>query len=154
MSKKADKASEPGKNEDKKDKKDKKNKKGKGEHGVPAGPSVSAHPRASFQVRRAKGWGGLAGFGLAAYLSYKAGVPTVDVGVRAVLAGLAGYILAWACAVTIWRHLVLAELRAAVDRANEAADISDPDDSATPKPGINAAPTVNAAVAAGSATPV
>ena len=104
-------------------------------------------------MRRAKGWGGLAGFGLAAYLSYKAGVPTVDVGVRAVLAGLAGYMLAWACAVTVWRHLVLAELRAAVDRANDAANTSDLDDSATPKPGNNAAPGVNAAVAAGSATP-
>jgi hypothetical protein len=133
MSKKADKASEPGKNEDKKGKKD---KKGKGEQGVPAGPSVAGHPRASLQVRRAKGWGGLAGFGLAAYLSYRAGVPTVDLGARAVLAGLAGYMIAWACAVTVWRHLVLAELRAVVDRARA----SDPDENAAPMPGNNATP--------------
>ena len=64
-------------------------------------------------MRRAKGWGGIAGFGIAAYLSYKAGVPTVDLGLRAIVAGIAGYMLAWACAVTVWRHLVLAELRAA-----------------------------------------
>ncbi len=70
-------------------------------------------------MRRAKGWGGIAGFAIAAYLSHKAGVPTVDVGLRAIVAGMVGYMLAWACAVTVWRHLVLAELRAALDRASD-----------------------------------
>src|ERR1700751_5093697 len=88
---------------DKKGQKDKKGKKGKAD--ASAGPSVAAHPRASYQVRRAKGWGGLAGFAVAAYLSYKAGVPTVDLGLRAIIAGIIGYLLAWACAVTVWRHL-------------------------------------------------
>jgi hypothetical protein len=113
MSKKADKA----------EKKDKKDKKGKGSADAAAGPSVAAHPRASYQVRRAKGWGGIAGFALAAYFSYKAGVPTADLGMRALIAGLVGYMLAWACAVTVWRHLVLAELRAAL----EGAEGPDPD---------------------------
>ena len=81
-----------------------------------AGPSVATHPRASYQVRRAKGWGGIAGFAIAGYLSYRAGVPTFDVGLRAIAAGIAGYMLAWACAVAVWRHLVLAELRAAAER--------------------------------------
>jgi hypothetical protein len=99
-----------------KEKKDKKGKKGKGGADASTGPSVAAHPRASYQVRKAKGWGGMAGFGIAAYLSYKAGVPTVDLGLRAIIAGIVGYMLAWACAVTVWRHLVLAELRAAADR--------------------------------------
>jgi hypothetical protein len=103
------------KNADKDDKKkDKKNKKGKA--AASAGPSVAAHPRASHQVRRAKGWGGVAGFGIAAYLSHKAGVPLVDLGLRAIIAGMVGYLLAWACAVTVWRQLVLAELRAAIER--------------------------------------
>ena len=84
-------------------------------------PSVANHPRASYQVRRAKGWGGIAGFAIAAYLGYKAGVPTFDVGLRALVAGMVGYMLAWMCAVTVWRHLVLAELRAAVERT-EAPD--------------------------------
>jgi hypothetical protein len=102
---------------DKADKKtkDKKDKKGKGKADASAGPSVAAHPRASYQVRKAKGWGGMAGFGIAAYLSYKAGVPTVDLGLRAIVAGMVGYMLAWACAVTVWRQLVLAELRAMVE---------------------------------------
>jgi hypothetical protein len=87
------------------------------------GPSVAAHPRARYHVRRAKGWGGLAGFALAAYFSYKAGVPTADLGLRALVAGIVGYMLAWACAVTVWRQLVLAELRAALERS----DGPDPD---------------------------
>jgi len=107
MSKKADKADA---------KKDKKGKKGKAD--ASSGPSVAAHPRASYQVRRAKGWGGVAGFGIAAYLSHKAGVPTVDLGLRAIIAGLVGYMLAWACAVTVWRQLVLAELRTAVEQGS------------------------------------
>lgn len=111
MSKKADKsdASAEGK-------KGKKDKKGKGADAT-GGPSVAAHPRASYQVRRAKGWGGIAGFAIAAYLSYKAGVPTFDLGMRALVAGMVGYMLAWACAVTVWRHLVLAEIRAALGHA-------------------------------------
>ncbi len=99
-------------------KKDKKGKKGKGKADASAGPSVATHPRASYQVRRAKGWGGVAGFGIAAYLSHKAGVPLVDLGLRSIIAGMVGYLLAWACAVTVWRQLVLAELRAAMERAS------------------------------------
>jgi hypothetical protein len=96
----------------------KKGKKGKkGEAGASAGPSVAAHPRASYQVRRAKGWGGLAGFAIAAYMSHKAGVPMFDLGLRAIIAGMVGYMLAWACAVTVWRQLVQAELRAFAERA-------------------------------------
>jgi hypothetical protein len=107
LSKKADKSAEKG------DKKDKKAKKAGGD--AVAGPSVANHPRASYQVRRAKGWGGIAGFAIAGYLSYKAGVPTFDVGLRALVAGMVGYMLAWMCAVTVWRQLVQAELRAAIE---------------------------------------
>ena len=96
------------------DKEEKKGKK-KGDGAASAGPSVANHPRARYQVRRAKGWGGIAGFAIAGYLSYKAGVPTFDVGLRALVAGIVGYMLAWMCAVTVWRHLVQAELRAALE---------------------------------------
>ncbi len=114
MSKKADKSADKG------DEKGKKKGKGKDASGAMA-PSVANHPRASYQVRRAKGWGGIAGFVIAGYLSYKAGVPTFDVGLRALLFGIVGYLLSWMCAVTVWRHLVLAELRAAMERI-EAPD--------------------------------
>lgn len=130
-------------------KKDKGKKKGKGTSDSAAGPSVAAHPRASYQVRRAKGWGGLIGFGAAAYVSYKAGVPTFDLGLRALIAGIVGYMLAWACAVTVWRHLVLAELRAAIERGKAP----DPDLIPARGPSRNNAPAANAgaAVAEGAA---
>jgi hypothetical protein len=138
MSKKADQSPDEGK---KNDKKDKKGKKGKGGAAATSGPSVAGHPRASYQVRRAKGWGGLAGFAIAAYLSYKAGVPTADLGLRAIVAGIAGYMLAWTCSVTVWRHLVLAELRA----LHERADTPNPDlIPARPEAAKPPAPTVEA----------
>ena len=56
-------------------KKGKKGKKGEAEEGAGGIPSVATHPRARTAVRRAKGWGGLGGFGLAANLSLRAGVP-------------------------------------------------------------------------------
>jgi hypothetical protein len=120
VSKKAEKSADKGKSEDK----SKKGKKGKGESGGErvAGASVANHPRAQAQVRRAKGWGGLIGFGIAGYLSLKAGVPAVDTGLRALAAGFAGRLLAWACAVAVWRHLVIAELRAAYERAAAGGD--------------------------------
>jgi uncharacterized membrane protein YccC len=100
-----------------KKKKDKKDKKGKG--AAKGGASVAAHPRASAAVRRAKGFGGLGGFALAALLSHKAGLAPADMVERALIAGVAGYVIAWGCAVTVWRHLVLAEMRTAADRHRE-----------------------------------
>jgi hypothetical protein len=100
---------------DKKDKTKGGKKAKKGHGGASDGVSVAGHPRAAAQVRRAKGLGGVGFFAIAAYLSYKAGVPADQIALRAVAVGIAGYMLTWACSVTIWRHLVLAELRAAVE---------------------------------------
>jgi hypothetical protein len=113
MAKKAEKTD--GKSKDKK-----KGKKGEADAEAD-GLSVATHPRARAQVRRAKGWGGLIGFGITCYLSLKAGVPVPQTGMRALAAGVAGYLVAWACAVSVWRHLVLAELRAAVEAAHGGA---------------------------------
>lgn len=79
---------------------------------APQSPSVASHPRAGAQVARAKSAGGLAGFGLAAFLSWRAQVPMPDLLMRAIGAGLVTYVLAWAAAVAVWRHLVIAEMRA------------------------------------------
>ena len=62
-------------------------------------------------MRRAKGFSGLAGFTIAGLLSYRANVPAFDVGLRALAVGVAGYVVAWAAAVTVWRVLLVAELR-------------------------------------------
>ena len=98
--------------------------KGKGARGKrgagPSLPSIAQHPRAGAQVARAKAWGGLVGFLLVAFLSWRAGVPTPDVLLRAILGGVVAYVATWACAVAVWRHLVIAELRAV--RTQRAAD--------------------------------
>jgi hypothetical protein len=122
------------------EKKDKKKKKGDDASGATGGPSVFNHPRARYQVRRAKGWGGIAGFLIAGYLSYKAGVPTFDVGLRALVFGIVGYMLAWMCAVTVWRQLVLAELRAAVERTQAPDPDLIPARAQKPAPGNEASP--------------
>ncbi len=75
------------------------------------GPSVAAHPRAARAVARAKGWGGLAGFVLGGYLS----LPTNTIAaaaLRALLAGIVCYVVAWAGAVFLWRRLVMLEIKA------------------------------------------
>jgi hypothetical protein len=112
--------------------------KSKGSEGASGRLSIATHPRAAAQVRRAKGWGGLAGFGIAAYLSFQAGIPFQLVALRAVAAGIACYMVAWACSLTVWRHLVLAEMRALAERhdsAGASAPAGAADDSPRPKPG-------------------
>jgi|SRR5947209_13899087 len=99
-----------------KEKKGKKGKKGKG--GSSDGLTIAGHPRAGAHVRLAKGWGGIAAFLITAYLSLSAGVTPDQAGLRAIAAGIGGYLLGWACAVTIWRHLLIAELRALAEHAH------------------------------------
>jgi hypothetical protein len=117
----------------------KKGKKGKNQGGkkgqaASEGVSVAAHPRAAAQVRRAKGLGGIGFFAIAGYLSYAAHVPADQVLLRALAFGIAGYMLAWACSVTVWRHLVLAELRAALEsgRATYRSEAARPSEPAAP----------------------
>jgi hypothetical protein len=107
------------------DKKGKKGKEGKGEKKGKAavvdgdGPSVAAHPRAARAVARAKGWGGLAGFVLGGYMS----LPTntvADSMLRALIAGLACYVAAWAAAVFLWQRLVMLELKGREQQLIEA----------------------------------
>ena len=141
--KKAKKAKEPKQKKDKTapEKKAKGKSKGKGKDSS-GGLSIATHPRAGAQVRRAKGWGGLAGFGAAAYFSYKAGVPPEQVGLRALMGGIGGYMIAWACALTVWRHIVVAELRSLAERGKPGRSnptgkpaLAEADDGQTPSGG-------------------
>ena len=75
----------------------------------------------------AKGWGGLAAFGVVLVLSLRAGVPLSDGLLRAMLAGVAGYVFAWGVAVAVWRHLALAEIeRTSRDIAGPPPDTTRP----------------------------
>ena len=81
---------------------------------TPAGSEdirVSAHPRAQRQIRRWKGMGGLAGFGLMAWLSWRSGTDFVHLGLRALLGGMVAYVAVWAASVYIWRQIAIAEVR-------------------------------------------
>ena len=106
-------------------KKDKKGKSGQGEGG---GGSIAGHPRAKASIRRAKGWAGIAGFAVAAFVSMQASVPLFQAGLRALGAGVVGYMLAWWVGVLVWRQLILAEQKAAYEiierRRNEQTETS------------------------------
>lgn len=81
---------------------------------TPAGADdvkLSAHPRAQRQIRRAKGFGGLAGFALMAWFSWRSGTDFVHLGLRAILGGMATYVAVWAAAVYTWRQITIAEIR-------------------------------------------
>ena len=75
--------------------------------------ALSQHPRAKRQIRVAKGWAGLAGAAFAGYVAWKSGLPFFDTVLRALLWGVASYMVVWFFAVQVWRQLAIAEVRAA-----------------------------------------
>jgi hypothetical protein len=106
-----DKGKGKGKESKNKDAKDKRGKGGKGAASEdPSSPSVAAHPRAARVVAQAKGWGGLAGFFLAGYLSLPTGT-LAEAALRALIAGSVCYVAAWAAAVFVWRRLIALEIK-------------------------------------------
>jgi hypothetical protein len=120
-----------------KNKSDAKGKKAKGDKKAKraaGGISVAGHPRAAAQVRRAKGFGGVLFFLITAFLSYRAQVPPDQVLMRALVGGIGGYLLAWMCSVTVWRQLVLAELKAAIESGRASMEPATPAPDA-PAPG-------------------
>jgi hypothetical protein len=86
--------------------------------------ALSQHPRAKRQIRVAKGWAGLAGAAFAGYVAWKSGLPFFDTVLRALLWGVASYMVVWFFAVQVWRQLAIAEVRAAekqwLERKQEA----------------------------------
>jgi hypothetical protein len=116
--------------------------KGKGAKGKRGkGATLASHPKAHAQIRAAKGWGGLGGFAIAAYLSYRAQVPFDQLGLRAIACGIAGYLVAWAFMITLWRYLLLAELRVLAERQRDAAAAAASANPNGPAPGQPAAAT-------------
>ena len=78
--------------------------------------SLATHPQAQTQIRMAKAWGGLIGFVVAAALSLAADVPVIQCGIRALIFGFVGYLVAWAAAMLVWRGLMMAQLRVAAEQ--------------------------------------
>ena len=106
-----------------------KGKKGKGKNAKPrsAGVSIAAHPRATRSIHTAKSYAGLAAFLLAGYVSWKSGGVFLDVATRALLWGIAAYVLVWALAVQVWRQIAIAEVKAAEERYKELTKAPDPE---------------------------
>jgi hypothetical protein len=78
--------------------------------------SIADHPRARRQINLAKSYAGLGSFGIVAYLAWRDGFAFVDVATRAMIWGIAIYVLVWAMGVQVWRHIAVAEVRAAERR--------------------------------------
>ena len=97
-------------------------KKGAQAPAADARPRLSQHPRARRQIREAKAWAGLAGFVLVLILSLEGGSLLFDAGLRALVAGAGCYVVGWALAVLVWRHLARAEVLVAEQRFREAQE--------------------------------
>ena len=80
---------------------------------------IAEHPRARRQIGLAKSYAGLGAFALAGYAAYQGGAPFLDVATRALMWGVAAYVVVWALAVQVWRQLAVAEVRAAERRWKE-----------------------------------
>jgi hypothetical protein len=94
----------------------KQKQKGKKKGAQSPGIAVANHPKASRQIAKLKSYAGLAAFAYAGYAAYQAGDQFADVAFRAVVWGIAVYIAVWAAAVHVWRHVAIAEVRAAEQR--------------------------------------
>jgi uncharacterized membrane protein YccC len=80
---------------------------------------LSEHPRAAYAIRRAKAGAGLVGFLIAGIGSWFAGVPVADAAMRGLAGSVAGCLVGWFAAIAVWRSLLQAEARVAVERAVE-----------------------------------
>jgi hypothetical protein len=78
--------------------------------------------RAAAGIRRSKARAALAGFALAGFTAYAHGDLLFSVGVRALEGGVVGYVLGWVVALTVWRRIMRAETRHAIDILRLQAD--------------------------------
>ena len=78
--------------------------------------AVAQHPRAQRQINLAKSWAALIASGAVGYAAWQDGFTFVDVATRALVWGVAAYVMVWALGVQVWRHVAIAEVRAAERR--------------------------------------
>jgi hypothetical protein len=77
--------------------------------------SIKGHPRAAGAIRRTKARGGMIGFSIGALAAWAHGGILASVLLRGLEGGVAGYLACWFAAVTVWKHVIYAELRSAVE---------------------------------------
>jgi hypothetical protein len=87
----------------------------------PAGVTVSiaAHPRAKAGIRRARTRAALIAFALVLVLNLAGDQTAFDATWRALIAGVVVNVIAWRCAIVVWRHIVISEVRQLEDEREE-----------------------------------
>ncbi|MEH3053740.1 MAG: hypothetical protein PGN13_06975 [Patulibacter minatonensis] len=80
---------------------------------------IADHPRAKYSIGRAKSWGAIVGFALTAWLSYRGGIPFVDLVIRSIAIGALASLGVWAVAQMVWKQILFAELAHARKEALE-----------------------------------
>jgi hypothetical protein len=78
--------------------------------------------RAAAGIRRSKARAALAGFAVAGFAAYGHGDLLFNVGVHALEGGVVGYLLGWIVSLTVWRRIMRAETRHAIDILRAQAD--------------------------------
>lgn len=82
----------------------------------PTGISLRDDARAAGSIRRTRSRVAFAAFAIAFLAGFTGGAAAFDTVSRALLAGIVGWYVGWAAAVTVWRHLLVAELKAELAR--------------------------------------
>ena len=73
--------------------------------------SIAQHPRAKAGIRRARTRGALIVFALVLVLNLIGDQDLFDAVWRALLAGIVVNIVVWRCAIVVWRHIIVSEIR-------------------------------------------
>ena len=102
-----------------KEKKNKGDKAAEAEAPAVQSASIAAHPRARAAIRRVRARVGFGVFLLVLVFGHLAGQTWFDATWRGLIAGVAANLIAWRCALIVWRHILLAELRQAEERYAE-----------------------------------
>jgi hypothetical protein len=84
----------------------------------PRALSVATDARSRGAVRRIRSACGLLAFAIAGLGAWRSGLPPEVAGVRALVAGTLSWLVAWWAAVTAYRHLIRARIRAAIARSH------------------------------------
>jgi len=79
--------------------------------------SLAEHPRAAGAIRRSKALGGFGGYGLTLAGGVMHGAQLAPALEHAVAGGVAGYLVTWAIAVSVWRRVLTGQAVAAARRS-------------------------------------
>ena len=89
--------------------------------GHPPAVRLADHPRAARSIPRVRSWAALIGFGVTVWVGQTMHLPFVELAIRAILIGMAAWVVGWLGAQAVWRQIIFAEI-AAAKRAARTAD--------------------------------